>query len=82
MGSAWVSLSLQLSPIADETLQTEPCLDKVERVPELSRLVSLISRGFSSVDVTTISSDDPSDFVKSKPEDWSSWYEPSASIFA
>lgn len=79
-GTSWAPPSL-LSSMDDETLWIEICLDKMLRGSNVWVLPYLV---FDSLSDTTVvgSTEEPSNFVKSKPEAWSSWYEPSAKIFA
>lgn len=78
IGTSWGPPSL-LSSMDDEILWIETCRDKSLhgfKVWVLSYLE------FDSLSDTTVgSTEEPSNFVKSKPEAWSSWYEPSANIF-
>lgn len=78
IGSSWVP-SL-LSSTDEATLWTETCRDKMVRGLNVWVLAYLELDSLS--DTAVVSTKEPSNFVKSKPEVWSSWYEPSANIFA
>lgn len=60
----------------DKTLWCESCRDKTGGKSKF--WVAAMSSENSAVDVMAVSYEGPSNFVQSKPEDWSSWYEPSA----
>jgi len=75
--TSWVSVSLT----DDSTMETDDfwavC---AECNSELSMLDFVLLHSFS-VEIS-VSVGDPSSFVKSKPEFWSSWYVPSTITFA
>lgn len=79
IGSSWILPQCFVSSMDDATLWTETCRDKRERG---FKLVVLVYLRDSLSDTTEVSTEDPSNFVKSKPDAWSSLYEPSANIFA
>lgn len=77
-GSAEIPLVLASSTI-EVILWIEFCRDK--RGSGLKLFVIELLSTVSLSDVITVSSKAPRNFVKSKSEDWSSWYVPSTNIF-
>lgn len=60
----------------DKTFWCESFRDKVGSRSNF--WVAAMSPKYSAVDLLAVSYEGPSNFVQFKPEDWSSWYEPTA----
>lgn len=79
IGSVWVSRYLD-SSFDDATLWIEICRDKIVCGSNAWVFINLELDSLS--DTTVESTKELSNFVKSRWEAWSSWYEPSANTFA
>lgn len=79
IGSSWTPINL-VSSTDDATLWIETCLDKIACGCNEWVMGSLELDSIS--DITVDSTEEPSNFVKSRPDACNSWYEPSVNMFA